>query len=115
MAAENAIPTIDLTALRSGGDAEKRAVARQIDTACRDTGFFMVTGHGVPADLITTARQRAIDFFALPDEEKIEGAAAAIEDQPRLQLGRRPRHRLFDGAGDAARHPGGVRLRPGAS
>ena len=71
MAAENAIPTIDLTALRSGGDAEKRAVARQIDTACRDTGFFMVTGHGVPADLITTARQRAIDFFALPDEEKM--------------------------------------------
>ena len=72
MAAENAIPTIDLTALRSGGDAEKRAVARQIDTACRDTGFFMVTGHGVPADLITTTRQRAIDFFALPDEEKMK-------------------------------------------
>ena len=72
MAAEHAIPTIDLTPLRSGSDAEKRDVARQIDAACRDTGFFMVTGHGVPADLITKARQRAIDFFALPDDEKMK-------------------------------------------
>ncbi len=72
MAAENAIPTIDLTPLRTGSDAAKREVARQIDAACRDTGFFMVTGHGVPAELITTARQRAIDFFALPDEEKMK-------------------------------------------
>ena len=72
MAAENAIPTIDLTALRNGDDTAKREVARQIDAACRDTGFFMVTGHGVPADLITTARQRAIDFFALPDEDKMK-------------------------------------------
>ena len=50
----------------------KREVARQIDTACRDTGFFMVTGHGVPAELITKTRQRAIDFFALPDDEKMK-------------------------------------------
>ena len=50
----------------------KREVARQIDAACRDTGFFMVTGHGVPADLITKTRQRAIDFFALPDDEKMK-------------------------------------------
>jgi isopenicillin N synthase-like dioxygenase len=71
MATENAIPTIDLTALRTGSNAAKHEVARQIDAACRDTGFFMVTGHGVPAELITTARQRAIDFFALPDEEKM--------------------------------------------
>ena len=47
-------------------------MARQIDAACRDTGFFMVTGHGVPADLITKTRQRAIDFFALPDDEKMK-------------------------------------------
>jgi isopenicillin N synthase-like dioxygenase len=72
MAAENAIPTIDFTALRSGSDAEKREVARQIDAACRDTGFFMVTGHGVPADLIAKTRQRAIDFFALPEDEKLK-------------------------------------------
>ena len=63
MPAENAIPTIDLTALRTGGEAGRRDVARQIDEACRDTGFFLVAGHGVPTKLITAARQRAIDFI----------------------------------------------------
>ncbi len=66
------IPTIDMTPLRTGNAAAKREVARQIDEACRDTGFFLVTGHGVPADLITKARQLAIDFFALPDAEKMK-------------------------------------------
>ena len=66
------IPTIDLSPLRGGSDAAKRDVARQIDAACRDTGFFLVAGHGVPADLIQKTRQRAIDFFALPDAEKMK-------------------------------------------
>jgi isopenicillin N synthase-like dioxygenase len=70
--AERSIPTIDLTALRGGSDAQKREVARQIDAACCDTGFFLVTGHGIPADLIAKARQRAIDFFALPEDEKMK-------------------------------------------
>src|SRR3954454_13501157 len=69
---EYTTPTIDLTPLRTGTDAGKREVARQIDEACRDTGFFLVTGHGVPADLIAKTRQRAIDFFALPDAEKLK-------------------------------------------
>ena len=70
--AADTIPTIDLSPLRGGSAAEQREVARQIDAACMDTGFFMVTGHGVPADLITKTRQRAIDFFALPVEEKMK-------------------------------------------
>ena len=72
MAAEPAIPTIDMSPLRTGSEAEKRAVARRIDEACRSTGFFLVTGHGVSADLITKARQRAIDFFAMPLDEKMK-------------------------------------------
>ena len=38
---------------------EKREVARAIDAACRDTGFFLVTGHGVAADLIQSRRASA--------------------------------------------------------
>jgi isopenicillin N synthase-like dioxygenase len=72
MVAENAIPTIDLSPLRNGGAVEKREVGRQIDVACRRIGFFMVVGHGIPENLIETTRQRAIDFFALPDEEKMK-------------------------------------------
>ena len=72
MTAENAIPAIDLSPLRGGSDAEKREVARRIDDACTEIGFFLVTGHGVPRNLITAARAQAIDFFALPDEEKMK-------------------------------------------
>ena len=72
MAAQNAIPTIDMTALRTGTPAQKREVAQQIDQACRDTGFFLVTGHGVAPDLINRTRQLAIDFFAMPDAEKMK-------------------------------------------
>ncbi len=70
--ATETIPTIDLTPLRNGGEIGRREVARQIDAACTEIGFFMVVGHGVPLDLITRTRQRAIDFFALPDEEKMK-------------------------------------------
>jgi isopenicillin N synthase-like dioxygenase len=66
------IPTIDLSPLRGGNPSGRRDVARQIDDACRDTGFFLVAGHGVPAELIRKTRQRAIDFFALPEPEKMK-------------------------------------------
>jgi isopenicillin N synthase-like dioxygenase len=66
------IPTIDLSPLRGGSDIRRREVARAIDDACRDTGFFIVTGHGVSAELIRKTRQKAIDFFALPDAEKMK-------------------------------------------
>jgi isopenicillin N synthase-like dioxygenase len=72
MAANDAIPTIDLSPLQNGSERERRDVARQIDSACTDIGFFMVVGHSVPLDLIKTTRQRAIDFFALPDAEKMK-------------------------------------------
>jgi isopenicillin N synthase-like dioxygenase len=72
MVTKNAIPTIDFSPLRGGGLSERRDVAHAIDAACMDTGFFIVTGHGVPQDLIATARQRAIDFFALPLAEKMK-------------------------------------------
>src|SRR6195256_111348 len=69
---DNAIPSIDLSLLRSGSDSGKHDVARQIDAACTEIGFFTITGHGIPEDLIATTRQRAIVFFALPDEEKMK-------------------------------------------
>jgi isopenicillin N synthase-like dioxygenase len=69
---ENTIPTIDVSPLRSGSEAARREVARQIDAACTDIGFFLIAGHGIPQTLIDTTRQRAIDFFALPVDEKMK-------------------------------------------
>ena len=45
------VPVIDVGPLRTG-DSRADAVARvaqAMDAACRDTGFFCVTGHGVDA------------------------------------------------------------------
>ena len=51
------LPVIDVSPLAGDAPATARAaVARQIQAACRERGFFYVTGHGVPADLLEPAR-----------------------------------------------------------
>jgi isopenicillin N synthase-like dioxygenase len=57
------LPVIDLTA---------RDVPAGIEAACRDTGFFYVSGHGVPRDLRESLDEAARAFFSLPDNEKRE-------------------------------------------
>jgi isopenicillin N synthase-like dioxygenase len=67
-----AIPVIDLAPYFRGGEAEKRRVARQIDEACTEVGFFTIVGHGVPEEQIQKVRQATVDFFALPLAEKLK-------------------------------------------
>jgi isopenicillin N synthase-like dioxygenase len=74
VAVETMLPRVDLALLRSGSEAAKREVARQIDAACTEIGFFAVVGHGIPEDAIAAVRQQAVDFFALPREEKMKVA-----------------------------------------
>ncbi|MDG4821257.1 2-oxoglutarate and iron-dependent oxygenase domain-containing protein [Asanoa sp. WMMD1127] len=67
--ASTRLPVIDVGPLRSGTDPER--VAREIESACRDTGFFYVTGHGVPAALLARMDAAARTFFALSEAEKM--------------------------------------------
>ena len=64
-----ALPTIDLAG--PPGD-----IARQIASACRESGFFYVAGHRVPAELIEQLDAASREFFALPDDDKMEIAMA---------------------------------------
>ena len=57
-------------------------MARLIDEACRDIGFFTIAGHGVPDDVVRDLREAAHAFFALPPEEK-RGAAHPVAGTPR--------------------------------
>jgi isopenicillin N synthase-like dioxygenase len=66
------IPVIDFAPFFRGSEADKRRVARQIDEACTDTGFFTIVGHGIPQAELDRVRQMAVDFFALPHEEKMK-------------------------------------------
>ena len=68
--AENPVPTIDIAPYIAGGESDRDDVARTIDRACRDTGFFAITGHGVPEPAIENLRGEAVDFFALPEGGK---------------------------------------------
>jgi isopenicillin N synthase-like dioxygenase len=64
-----AIPIVDMAPLQ-GSEADRDAVAAAIDVACRETGFFYVVGHDVPADLVGRVDGLAREFFARPDDEK---------------------------------------------
>jgi isopenicillin N synthase-like dioxygenase len=67
----NPVPVVDLSPARQGGDAGRRRVARALDEACREIGFFAITSHGVPALLVEDLRRAAHEFFALPLPEKL--------------------------------------------
>ena len=64
------VPVIDIGPYLRGGAEDRRRVADEIAAACEESGFFCITGHGVPAGLIARTRQAAVDFFALPVSEK---------------------------------------------
>ena len=57
-------------------DLSSPAAASEIDRACRDTGFFLVSGHGVPAADLDVLDRAARAFFACPADEKAEIAMA---------------------------------------
>ena len=61
------VPVISLR----DGDAPAR-----IDRACREHGFFSVTGHGIDLALLDRLLATAADFFARPEEEKARIAMA---------------------------------------
>src|SRR5580692_2386890 len=66
------IPVIDVRALSArdfDGD-EAETLARAIDDACRDSGFFYVVGHEVEPALLTDLDSLARQFFDLPATEK---------------------------------------------
>lgn len=66
------LPTIDMAALRDGSAAQRREIGRTLGSACRETGFFCVTGHGISAASRAALFQAARDFFALPLDRKNE-------------------------------------------
>ncbi|MER6944963.1 2-oxoglutarate and iron-dependent oxygenase domain-containing protein [Nonomuraea sp. NPDC000554] len=65
------LPVIDIAPLLTDGDAA-HATADEIGAACRDSGFFYVTGHGVPPELLSRLDTASRTFFALPVEAKNE-------------------------------------------
>ena len=75
MAKLKLVPIVDIAPFLDGSD--KRGVAQAVDRACREIGFLVIAGHGVPADLIERTRETGRAFFDLPLAEKVKVARPA--------------------------------------
>ncbi|MEZ5665929.1 MAG: 2-oxoglutarate and iron-dependent oxygenase domain-containing protein [Alphaproteobacteria bacterium] len=73
------VPVVDIAGLRSEDPADRQAVAREIDRACRGIGFLYVTNHGVPDRLVGDLEATARRFFALPLDDKMAIASERSE------------------------------------
>ncbi|MDA8585480.1 isopenicillin N synthase family oxygenase [Rhodobacteraceae bacterium] len=62
------IPVLDWSRFTS--DSDKAGFVADLSRACRDTGFFLMTGHGIPQSLIDETLAAADQLFALPTAEK---------------------------------------------
>lgn len=67
----SAIPVIDVSSLRSEGNAPTRAAAvAALRDALERSGFAYLTGHGIPQEAIDRLRSLSQAFHALPVEAK---------------------------------------------
>jgi isopenicillin N synthase-like dioxygenase len=70
------VPVIDIGPFLDGTDIA--GVAAAVDAACRDIGFFVITGHGVDLDLLRRTRATALEFFRLPLDVKAGGSEGSF-------------------------------------
>jgi isopenicillin N synthase-like dioxygenase len=62
---------VDLSGWWSGGPAARRAIAAAVDRSCRETGFLLLEGHGLPDQVMDGWVAGCDAFFALPPAEKL--------------------------------------------
>lgn len=65
-----AVHPLDLEPFRLGDAADRAAVAGRLDAACRDSGFLLVTGHGVAGPTCDAVLDAFGEFFDLPADDK---------------------------------------------
>ena len=68
--ASSSLPVIDLRRAEQGG-AARAAVARELDLACSEFGFFYLVGHDVDPRLSGRLMQLSREFFARDEADKL--------------------------------------------
>ncbi|ERF75875.1 hypothetical protein EPUS_01241 [Endocarpon pusillum Z07020] len=65
------VPTVDISPyLADPTSAEAGKIIADVRAACISTGFFQITGHGIPRSLQKDVFDAAAAYFALPYDEK---------------------------------------------
>lgn len=103
------VPLIDLSHALAGEPCARDAVGAVLDTACRESGFFLVAGHGIDPALIERQLDVTRRFFHVPLEERRHLAA------PKGDLTLRGLRLFFEGRdgstyGGASQDAGATRL-----
>ncbi|RYY71911.1 MAG: isopenicillin N synthase family oxygenase, partial [Comamonadaceae bacterium] len=65
------LPVIDIAGLRSARVQDRQAVAAQLRAACEQRGFFYISNHGVPRDLVARMFAATEGFFDQPMPAKL--------------------------------------------
>ncbi len=66
------LPVVDVGGLYSDEFETRRETARALGAACREAGFFYLTGHRVSDATTAALLAQAEAFFAMPGEQKLE-------------------------------------------
>ncbi len=66
------LPVIDVSPLLVGEAAARATAAHAIRAACRDLGFFYVSGHAIRPETLRLLDSASRRFFALPEAEKLK-------------------------------------------
>lgn len=64
------VPIIDMSPFYTGTPAERAELAAQVESACRDIGFLVITGHGVSDSLLARVDKTSRAFFNMSLEQK---------------------------------------------
>lgn len=64
-----ALPVIDLSLL-AGNDQDRGRLASALNNACLHTGFFYISNHGIPGELIDRVFRESQGLFNLPEAQK---------------------------------------------
>lgn len=59
------VPVIDISRFEAKDLLERQALAEEVAAACRDIGFLVISGTGVPSATVSTAVSQGRAFFAL--------------------------------------------------
>jgi isopenicillin N synthase-like dioxygenase len=70
-AAFRALPEVDVSGLYARSMSERARAARALVSACREAGFFYLSGHPVSGDVVAELLAQARAFFAQPAAQKL--------------------------------------------
>ncbi|HET6607217.1 MAG TPA: 2-oxoglutarate and iron-dependent oxygenase domain-containing protein [Rhodopila sp.] len=70
MSRTDRIPVLDVGPMLADAPGAQEALAEAVAATCADTGFLVITNHGIGQSLIDNAFAAASDFFDLPEQRK---------------------------------------------